>query len=188
MSQPNSNSSRAMSGTPPVESTAREGTDSAGTLDKSTDGASTRGAALVFASTVDDGVVSLARIDRLRNSIPGKDYLLDELIDLFISDLPTRLNAIAQAVERADAPALALHAHTLRGSAANFGASRLDELCGRLEAMGVGAAHSEAPAMLDELGRESARARDALLALKSQHHLPPESGSAQKSSGSSRNL
>ena len=121
MSQPNSNSSRAMSGTPPVESTAREGTDSAGTLDKSTDGASTRGAALVFASTVDDGVVSLARIDRLRNSIPGKDYLLDELIDLFISDLPTRLNAIAQAVERADAAALALHAHTLRGSAANFG-------------------------------------------------------------------
>ena len=125
------------------------------------------------ASTDGEGIVSLARIDRLRNSMPGKDSLLDELIDLFVSDLPKRLNAIAQAVERADAPALALQAHALRGGAANFGASRLDELCGKLEEIGVSGALAEAHAMLNELGRESAQVRDALLALKSKHLATP---------------
>jgi HPt (histidine-containing phosphotransfer) domain-containing protein len=113
-----------------------------------------------------EGPVSLARIDRLRTSMPGKNAIVDELIDLFVSDLPRRLGAIADAIARADAPALALQAHALRGSAANFGAARLDELCGRLEELGTRAALAEAPAILDELGRESLQVRDALLALK----------------------
>ena len=118
---------------------------------------------------VGEGTVSLVRIGRLRESMPGKDALIDELIDLFVGDLPSRLGAIAQAVERADAPALALQAHALRGGAANFGASRLDELCAKLEEVGARGTLAEAPAMLDEVRRESARVRDALLALKSQH-------------------
>ena len=60
-----------------------------------------------------------------------------------------------------------LHAHALRGGAANFGASRLDELCAMLEEAGARGMLAEAPAMLDEVSRESARVLDALLALKS---------------------
>jgi len=152
---PANNSSRAIS---------RDAPD-AGTV-----GAITAGEDTVGAGTGGESTVSLARIDRLRNSMPGKDSLLDELIDLFVSDLPKRLNAITQAIERADAPSkmnLALQAHALRGSAAIFGAGRLDELCGQLEKIGVDGALAEAPAMLEELGRESARVRAALLALKS---------------------
>jgi len=63
--------------------------------------------------------VSLSRIERLRGSLPGKDSLIDELIDLFVADLPGRLAAITQAVQHADARALLLHAHALRGGAAN---------------------------------------------------------------------
>jgi len=122
---------------------------------------------------IGEGTVSLARIDRLRSSMPGKNSLIDELIDLFVSDLPRRLGAIAEAIERADAPALALQAHALRGSAANFGAAGLDELCGRLEEFGTRAALAQAPAMLDQLGRESAQVRDALLALKSTDAAKP---------------
>jgi HPt (histidine-containing phosphotransfer) domain-containing protein len=103
----------------------------------------------------------------LRNSMPGNDALIDELIDLFVADLPKRLGAITHAVERADAPALALQAHALRGGAANFGASRLDELCAMLEEAGAHARLAEAPALLDEVNSESARVLDALLALKS---------------------
>jgi HPt (histidine-containing phosphotransfer) domain-containing protein len=122
--------------------------------------------------------------------MPGKDALIDELIDLFVADLPQRLGAITHALERADAPALALQAHALRGSAANFGASRLDELCAKLEEVGARGTLAEAPAMLDEIKRESARARDALAALKSQHSAAPPGArpAAQKSSGSSRKL
>jgi HPt (histidine-containing phosphotransfer) domain-containing protein len=122
---------------------------------------------------VSEGAVSIARIDRLRNSMPGKDSLIDELINLFVSDLPKRLSAIAHAVEHGDAPALALEAHALRGGAANFGALQLDELCGKLEDASQRGAVDQAPAMLDELRRESARVRDALVALKSQHRATP---------------
>jgi HPt (histidine-containing phosphotransfer) domain-containing protein len=117
---------------------------------------------------VGEGTVSLVRIGRLRESMPGKDALIDELIELFVSDLPARLSAIAQAVERADAPALALQAHALRGGAANFGAGRLDALCGKLEEIGARGVLAQAPSMLDEIRRESARVHDALLALKSR--------------------
>jgi HPt (histidine-containing phosphotransfer) domain-containing protein len=150
----------------------------AGTPDSGTIGAGTLGAGRVGESTVVEGTVSLARIHRLRNSMPGNDSLLDELIDLFVSDLPKRLNAIAQAIERADAKAVALQAHALRGGAANFGASRLDQVCGRLEAIGVAAALAEAPPMLNELGRESAQVRDALLELKSKHLATPAGASS----------
>ncbi len=123
--------------------------------------------------TVGQAIVSLVRIDRLRRSMPGKQSLIDELIDLFVSDLPRRLGAIADAIERADAPVLALQAHALRGSAANFGAARLDELCAKLEELRTRAALAQAHAVLGELRRESAQVRDALLALKSTDVAKP---------------
>lgn len=122
---------------------------------------------------VDEGTVSLAKIERLRTSMPGKNSLIDELIDLFVADLPRRLDAIARSVDCIDGPTLALQAHALRGSAANFGARRLDELCGELEEIGERGALAEAAAMLDQLGRESAQVCDALLALKSHHPATP---------------
>lgn len=136
--------------------------------------------AVPSAKKVDESAVSLARIDRLRNSMPGKDALIDELIDLFVADLPERLSAITQAIDCSDGPALALQAHALRGSAANFGARRLDELCGRLEEIGASGANIEAPAILCELMRESAQVRDALLALKSKHLASPAGTPARR--------
>ena len=123
--------------------------------------------------TDDEGVVSFSRIDRLRNSIPGNDSLLDELIDLFVSDLPKRLSAIARAIECADTQALALQAHALRGGAANFGAGHFDELCGTLEKIGGRGALDETTLMLDKVRRESVRVRDVLLTLKSEHPVIP---------------
>jgi HPt (histidine-containing phosphotransfer) domain-containing protein len=120
-----------------------------------------------------EGTVNLAKIERLRNSMPGKTALIDELIDLFVADLPRRLEAIARAVNYIDGPALALQAHALRGGAANFGASRLDELCGKLEDVATRGALAEAPAILHHLGRESAQVRDALLALKPKPPAAP---------------
>ena len=118
------------------------------------------------AEAVGAQVISLARIDRLRGSMPGKESVVGEMIDLFVADLPARLGAIRGAIDRADARGLALQAHALRGSAANFGAARLDELCGALETLGTRGALAGARAMLEALLAESARVRDALLALE----------------------
>jgi HPt (histidine-containing phosphotransfer) domain-containing protein len=114
----------------------------------------------------DGAPISLARVQRLRDSLGRKDAALAELIALFLADLPARTAEIAAAVERADAPALALHAHALRSGAGNFGAARLDELCERLEQTGLRGALDEARAMLAELAPEAERVRHALLALK----------------------
>ena len=111
--------------------------------------------------------VSLARIDRLRKSMPGKESVVGELIDIFVADLPGRLDAIREAMDRADGRALALQAHALRGSAANFGAARLDQLCGALEELGANSVLDGAPATLEALRAESARVCAALLALRS---------------------
>ena len=178
MSRANSNSSRAaadakfgMSGMSEMSGTSRtSGTSGTGTEkvpEQVTDNG-TVGAGTIGGGNINEGTVSRARIDRLRNSMPGNDALIDELIDLFVADLPKRLGAIAHAVERADAPALALQAHALRGGAANFGASRLDELCAKIEEAGVRGRFAETPAMLEEVTRESARVRDTLLTFKSQ--------------------
>ena len=118
------------------------------------------------AEAVGAEVITLARIDRLRRSMPGKESVVGEMIDLFVADLPARLGAIRGAIDRADARGLALQAHALRGSAANFGAARLDELCGALETLGTRGALAGARATLDALATESARVRDAVLALE----------------------
>jgi histidine phosphotransfer protein HptB len=104
--------------------------------------------------------------------LPGKDSLIDELIDLFVADLPVRLAAITQAIRCDDAQALLLHAHALRGAAANF-ACRLDELCENLEEIGKRGVLGEAPAILDALERASVEVRDALLTLKSKNPAAP---------------
>ncbi len=62
--------------------------------------------------------------------------LLSELIDLFIETTPDLLSDIRQAVEHADAPALAHAAHTLKSSSASMGAQNLALLCAELESIG----------------------------------------------------
>ena len=176
MSPPNSNNSRAAAsaaGQGPVAESRRAG-DAA------------RGDVMVVAPE-HRVPVSFARIDRLRDSMRGKESLIDELIDLFVADLPRRLSAIAEAIEQADPSALALQAHALRGGAANFGADRLDELCSMLEEIGRRGPQAEASAIFSQLRAESARVRTALAALRSQPSQgPPAAQAAQKSSGSSR--
>lgn len=136
--------------------------------------------------------ISRARIDRLRASMPGRESVVEELIAAFLADLPRRLGAIAQAIGRGDGRALALNAHALRGGAANFGAARLDDLCGGLEEAGARGALESAPALLEEIERESGRVREALAARHAHHAADcvdgagAHGGAAQKSSGNSR--
>jgi HPt (histidine-containing phosphotransfer) domain-containing protein len=125
------------------------------------------------ASSSEAGPISLVRIQRMRDSLSGRDAALVELIDIFLADLPRRTAAIAAAVERADAAALALHAHSLRGGGANFGAARLDDLCGRLEEMGQRGALDKARPALEQLTSAGESVRRALLAIRSNAaHCP----------------
>ena len=70
---------------------------------------------------------ALARLERVRPD------LVRRVIDLFLDSTPERVDILRVAQQRGDVRAVERAAHALRSSAANFGATRLVELTGRIE-------------------------------------------------------
>ncbi|MDD2764894.1 MAG: Hpt domain-containing protein [Opitutaceae bacterium] len=105
-------------------------------------------------------------IEALRALNPGDDSFLRDLIQIYLDDAPKRLDEIEQSVKLGDAQLLALAAHSLKGSSANFGARQLRALCEQFEAAGRAAALDglwpRIPALRDEFNRVKA-ALEALL-------------------------
>jgi len=79
----------------------------------------------------DGGVAS--SLEELLKRVEGNRSLLDELIELFVHDAPRQMNDIRQAIAKGDTTLLYDAAHTLKGSASNFGAERLTDVAERLE-------------------------------------------------------
>ena len=79
-----------------------------------------------------DDIIDEATLER----VGGDAELLAEVSQLFIEDAPRQLQAIRDALNRQDAAALHRAAHTLKGSASNFGAARLVEEAYALEQIG----------------------------------------------------
>jgi PAS domain S-box-containing protein len=90
-----------------------------------------------------DGVALLA-------AFGGSRALLHEVAGVFLDDVPARLLEIREAVAAGDAKALAAAAHTLKGAAGLFPATRTCEVARRLEAAGrAGSLHDAARAVRD---------------------------------------
>jgi CheY-like chemotaxis protein len=81
----------------------------------------------------------------------GDPRLLRELLDLFLADCPSMVSKIRMAIESSDAEALRRAAHALRGSVANFAATRPVEIARKLEQMGIDGDLSGAQTALREL-------------------------------------
>jgi two-component system, sensor histidine kinase and response regulator len=91
---------------------------------------------------VDDQVAAVALLDQdildnLRD-LPGEgaDDLLGELIILFAQEAPPRIAALRDALQQGDAKRVMQVAHSLKGSSANLGATRMAALCNELEQQG----------------------------------------------------
>lgn len=67
-------------------------------------------------------------------AVDGTGEALEAVATLFIRDAPARMAALADAGGRGDAPEVHAAAHTLRGTAATFGAVELAELTRAIEA------------------------------------------------------
>lgn len=81
--------------------------------------------------------VDPARLAILRELGPADGRgLLPAAAQAFRRDLPTRLAALRHAVDDGGGPGLEQAAHTLKGAAANIGATTAAELCQELERMG----------------------------------------------------
>jgi diguanylate cyclase (GGDEF)-like protein len=104
----------------------------------------------------------------LRESI-GEAF--PKMIEVFLEDLPVYLDTLAKAIEESNAKALADAAHSIKGSARNFGAERLALMAKRLEELGRNARTEGAGGLLKELESES----ESVVTLL-QHEVRPDNG------------
>jgi CheY-like chemotaxis protein len=96
--------------------------------------------------------------------VGGDEALLAEVIRLFLKECPRLAQAVRDAVERGDARALWISAHTLKGSVSNFGAVHAAELADRLQALGRQGCVAEAATLVDALDSELTRLKPVLAA------------------------
>jgi CheY-like chemotaxis protein/HPt (histidine-containing phosphotransfer) domain-containing protein len=92
----------------------------------------------------------------------GDSSLLDELVELFVGETPSRLTALRDAVEGEDAEAVEQTAHALKGSCSNMGAWRMANLCAEFQELGRSGDLTPAPELLVQLQAEFDRVRAAL--------------------------
>jgi CheY-like chemotaxis protein len=112
--------------------------------------------------------IIIASLRQLR--IPDKPDPLGQLIDLFLAEAPSQLDAMQQAVEKNDASSLAAFinaAARLKGSAANLGARNLAALCDEMEQAAEGFSLAEAQPLIERARQELERVQGALTPLKS---------------------
>jgi HPt (histidine-containing phosphotransfer) domain-containing protein len=88
--------------------------------------------------------------------------LFIELVNLFLSDTPERLQALSEAMERRDPTALERAAHALKSSSANLGALELSALFRDIEAAGRDKDLSRAAPLVARTRPEFARVEAAL--------------------------
>jgi HPt (histidine-containing phosphotransfer) domain-containing protein len=74
--------------------------------------------------------------DAALERVAGDEETLGELVEIFLDQWPQMLDEIEQGVARADYTTLRRAAHTLKGSAAIFGAKRVANVSQRLSEMG----------------------------------------------------
>jgi HPt (histidine-containing phosphotransfer) domain-containing protein len=91
----------------------------------------------------------------------GDAEFLAELVEMFLADVPSRLAAMREYVKAEDPGSLERTAHTLKGTCANMGATRMAVLCAELEKAGGSGELGQAPGLLSELEEEFDSVRPA---------------------------
>jgi HPt (histidine-containing phosphotransfer) domain-containing protein len=88
----------------------------------------------------------------------GREALATKMIGLFLASAPGRVNEIAGALASGDLEAARRGAHSLKPSAGQLGATRLSDVCQRLEDAATGGDVTSAGALLPDLRAELALA------------------------------
>ena len=105
--------------------------------------------------------LDLSVIEGFRSA--GVPEFTRRLIDQFIIEAGTRVETLRDAAGRTDAPALKAIAHSLKGTSMIMGATRLANLCGRIEADLAGSTPGVVPpALMTEIDQELVRVQHAL--------------------------
>ena len=108
-----------------------------------------------------EGTLDHSRLEVLRQLGPD-GHLLARMANAFLEQAPGRMDRLRASAECGDAPAVQQESHTLKGAAAQLGAVRMAAVCEEIETLGRH--HDVGPAreLLDRLGPEFERVREAL--------------------------
>lgn len=109
----------------------------------------------------DEPEFDAAALERLKRF--GGDTLLDKMIALFLEAAPERLDAARAALARNEVADVELALHSLKSSAAQLGALRMQRLSARGEQQARTGSPEGLRALTDELDQELARVRERLI-------------------------
>lgn len=105
-------------------------------------------------------VMDPAALDRL-NRIGGQEFLV-EMVELFLEHAPQRLTLANEAFAAGDLETVYRAAHSLKSTAANIGAARLQALAAELEERAAAGDAAAVEPMVQELNRRYERVRPEL--------------------------
>jgi HPt (histidine-containing phosphotransfer) domain-containing protein len=107
-----------------------------------------------------------ARLDELERET---DYeFVVELIDIYLTESPTLIEALGKHLAAKDLPNLTITAHTLKGSSKNLGANRFGEICYRFEELGRNGMLDTESVDLSNLKAEYELVKEALIRYKNR--------------------
>lgn len=101
--------------------------------------------------------------EALLNLVDEDPVFLETLVETFLADCTTYMDAIRTAVEEEDARTLLKEAHGLKGAVANLQAPAAREAAHRLEHIGRSGSFDDAESALATLETEIDRLRSALI-------------------------
>jgi len=108
---------------------------------------------------------------RRLEEVTGRE-LIATVVNSFLAETPRRLERAREALERGDAAALVFALHSLKGSSAQLGATRLAALCGEAEAAGKEGVLEDFAARLSDIEAEVQRVTPELLGSIDRRTVP----------------
>jgi len=112
----------------------------------------------------DDPVLDSDAISELRRAQAecGNPAFVQQLVAIFRTNAPSRMEQIREAIARGDGRRLEYVAHTLKSNCAMLGAIRMAAYCAEFEQYGERAAFDAAARLLDQAQVELARVLEAV--------------------------
>jgi len=96
-------------------------------------------------------------LEALRKQVGGDELFVRNLIELFLADVPGRIQTLRRAVAEGDEQRIQFEAHNLKGASGNIGADQLQGSFARLEQMAGEGRVAGVDSLLEEAEEEFAR-------------------------------
>jgi signal transduction histidine kinase/DNA-binding response OmpR family regulator len=111
----------------------------------------------------DEEILDRSVLQAFKNAMGANaEQFLTELIEIYLEESPTLLQALNTAIVQSDATAIKQAAHTLKSSSASLGAIRFSQLCQELEMMGSDGATAQVRELLVDIESEYERVKSTL--------------------------